>query len=62
MLNHYDHAIRFCAYYLQYAWHCEKEKDELEAYYLIGLYYFYRDDMAMCKYYINRTENGEIED
>jgi len=60
-LHNYSIALTYHCKYLQYAWTYGSDKDELMAYDLMGMQYYYMGDLEKANYYHSRMSNGKLE-
>lgn len=60
-LRHHNHSIKLCEKALTYAWHVGLHDEEIQAYDMIGLSYFYLGNAKKANYYHDKWAKAEIE-
>lgn len=60
-LRQFDQSKMYLCKFLHYAWVNNSERNELEAYDLLGMYYFYTGNLKYAQFYHERTTKGTLE-
>lgn len=57
-LKNYDNALKYYVKVLQIAWITNNKKQEILAYDLVGVIYFYKGDIDTANYYHTKMTQG----